>query len=70
MAAEEVAEEVAAGAEEVAAGAEEVAAGAEEVAAAVVFSCERKIDGQLSQLRSQLWTFQPRASSLQRLIGP
>jgi len=67
MAAEEVAEEVAAGAEEVAAAVE---AAAVEAAAAVVFSCERKIDGQLSQLRSQLWTFQPRASSLQRLIGP
>jgi hypothetical protein len=65
MAAEEVAaEEVAA--EEVAA--EEVAA--EEVAEEVVFPCERITYGQLSQLRSQLWMFQPRAPLLQRLIGP
>jgi hypothetical protein len=65
------AEEVAAGAEEVAAAVEAAAVeAAAEVAAELVFSCERKIDGQLSQLRSQLWTFQPRASSLQRLIGP
>jgi hypothetical protein len=65
MAAEEVAaEEVAA--EEVAA--EEVAAGA--AAEEVVLSCERIIYGQLPQLRSQLWMFQPRAPLLQRLIGP
>jgi hypothetical protein len=66
MAAEEVAaEEVAA--EEVAA--EEVAAGAA-AAEEVVLSCERIIYGQLPQLRSQLWMFQPRAPLLQRLIGP
>jgi hypothetical protein len=67
-AAEEVAEEVVAEevAEEVAA--EEVAA--EEVAEEVVFPCERITYGQLSQLRSQLWMFQPRAPLHQRLIGP
>jgi hypothetical protein len=67
MAAEEVAaEEVAA--EEVAAAAGAAAAGA--AAEEVVLSCERIIYGQLSQLRSQLWMFQPRAPLLQRLIGP
>jgi hypothetical protein len=70
MAAEEVAaEEVAAeevAAEEVAAA--EAAAGA--AAEEVVLSCERIIYGQLPQLRSQLWMFQPRAPLLQRLIGP
>jgi hypothetical protein len=64
--AEEEAEEVAAEAEEVAAEAEEVA---EEVAAEAESPCERKIDGQLLQPRSQLWMFQPRAPWLQRLIG-